>query len=241
MTTKATLEGGVATLTLNNPPLNILTRGVLASLRASLAEWADDLSLRVLVLVAEGSNFSAGADVVEHLPPTFTEMIPEFVDTIEALASFGSRSWWRSRGDASAAASSWRLPGTSSSRARARSSAAGNCARRHGAGRLRAAAAADDFGRASEMLLTGDTITAAQAREAGIVQRVVTDDRVQAEALVLARRMARHSAVALRETKRSMRVSADYPRGGTAGDRSDLRRRSDADGGRAGRASRFRR
>lgn len=213
MTTKATLEGGVAALAINNPPLNILTRAVLASLRASLAEWADDPSLRVLVLSAEGSNFSAGADVVEHLPPTYKVMIPEFVDTIDALASFRQPVVVAVQGRCLGGGLELALAGDVI--------VAGEGAQ-FGQPEILLGVMAPaacvllprrtSQGRASEILLTGDTITAAQAREAGIVQRVVADDRVQAEALALARRMARHSAVALRETKRSIRVSADLPR-----------------------------
>jgi cyclohexa-1,5-dienecarbonyl-CoA hydratase len=213
MTTKATLEGGVATLTLNHPPFNILTRAVLASLRASLADWADHSSLRVLVLSAEGSHFSAGADVVEHLPPTYTEMIPEFMETIEALASFPQPVVVAVQGRCLGGGFELALAGDVI--------VAGEGAQ-FGQPEIVLGVTAPAAcvllprrttqGRACEMLLTGDTITAAQAREAGIVQRVVADDRVHAEALVVARRMARHSAVALRETKRSIRVSADLPR-----------------------------
>jgi cyclohexa-1,5-dienecarbonyl-CoA hydratase len=60
--------------------------------------------------------------------------------------------------------------------------------------------------RAAELVLTGDTITAVQARDVGLVTRVVPDDRVDAEAGALAGRLARHSAAALRVTKRALRA-----------------------------------
>jgi cyclohexa-1,5-dienecarbonyl-CoA hydratase len=60
-------------------------------------------------------------------------------------------------------------------------------------------------GLAAELLLTGDSITAAQAFAAGLVNRVVPDERVESEALALARRMARHSGAALRIGKRTIR------------------------------------
>lgn len=213
MTTKSTLEGGVATLTLHNPPLNILTRAVLASLRGSLADWAEDATLRVLVLSAEGAHFSAGADVVEHLPPTFAQMIPEFLETIEALASFPQPV---------VAAVQGRCLGGGFELALAGDLIVAGEGAQFGQPEILLGVTAPAAcvllprratpGRAHEMLLTGDPISAAQAREAGIVQRVVPDDRVHAEALALARRMARHSAAALRETKRSIRVSAELPR-----------------------------
>jgi cyclohexa-1,5-dienecarbonyl-CoA hydratase len=62
-------------------------------------------------------------------------------------------------------------------------------------------------GLAAEILFTGDAIDARRALEAGLVQRVVPDDRLMDEALALAARMARHSAAALRATKRALRLS----------------------------------
>ena len=85
---KTTLEDGVATLTLANPPLNILTRAVLGELRQALIALAEAPDLRVLLIVGEGKHFSAGADVGEHLPPTHRELIPEFMATLGTLAAF---------------------------------------------------------------------------------------------------------------------------------------------------------
>jgi 3-hydroxyacyl-CoA dehydrogenase len=69
-------EGGIARVTLENPPLNILTRQVLSDLRAALRALAADTTLRVAVLSGAGKHFSAGADVGEHLPPAWEAMIP---------------------------------------------------------------------------------------------------------------------------------------------------------------------
>ena len=92
MSVDATTADGIGTLILDHPPLNILTRSVLAELRGRLAELAVDAEngrLRALLLVAAGKHFSAGADVGEHLPPEFEVMIPEFLDTIEAMLGAG--------------------------------------------------------------------------------------------------------------------------------------------------------
>jgi cyclohexa-1,5-dienecarbonyl-CoA hydratase len=68
--------------------VNVLTRAVLGEMRSHLADLREDHSLRVLVLRAEGKHFSAGADVGEHLPPAFAELIPEFTATIRDLWDF---------------------------------------------------------------------------------------------------------------------------------------------------------
>ncbi|HLO76211.1 MAG TPA: enoyl-CoA hydratase [Magnetospirillum sp.] len=57
---------GVATLTLNRPQArNSLSSGMLKTLRAAFAEIADDTSVRVVVLAANGPAFCAGHDLKE--------------------------------------------------------------------------------------------------------------------------------------------------------------------------------
>ncbi|MBA3909114.1 MAG: enoyl-CoA hydratase [Rhodobacter sp.] len=59
-------EGGIATLTLSSPAnLNALSRAMLLALDHSLADLAQDASIRVVVLRAEGRNFCAGHDLKE--------------------------------------------------------------------------------------------------------------------------------------------------------------------------------
>jgi enoyl-CoA hydratase/carnithine racemase len=58
-------EGGVLTLTLANPPANALSIAVLNALKAALDKASADKSVRVIVLEAEGKTFSAGHDLKE--------------------------------------------------------------------------------------------------------------------------------------------------------------------------------
>jgi cyclohexa-1,5-dienecarbonyl-CoA hydratase len=81
------VEGGIARITLASPPLNILTRDMLGAIRLHCADLACDEELRAIVIDAEGKHFSAGADVGEHMPPTYRELIPEFIATIKAIVS----------------------------------------------------------------------------------------------------------------------------------------------------------
>ena len=82
------ISDGLGRIVLDHPPLNILTRSALAELRASLAGLAEEPELRAVLLTATGKHFSAGADVGEHLPPGYLELIPEFLDTVADLAEF---------------------------------------------------------------------------------------------------------------------------------------------------------
>jgi enoyl-CoA hydratase/carnithine racemase len=54
---------------------------------------------------------------------------------------------------------------------------------------------------AMEMLLTGDTIDAEAARQAGLVSRVVPREQLMAEATRVARRIASHAPLAVRAVR----------------------------------------
>ncbi len=205
-------EEGVGRLTLDHPPLNILTRAVLAELRAGLARATDLPSLRVLLLSARGRHFSAGADVEEHLPPEHSQLIPEFVATIREVVEFPLPV---------IAAVQGRCLGGGFELAQGADLIVAAEDARFGQpeiqlGVLAPAACAVlprlvGRGAAAELLLTGDPIDAAEAHRLGLVARVVAPDRVDEESTALAQRMARHTPVALRLTKRALRDAEVAP------------------------------
>jgi enoyl-CoA hydratase len=63
--------------------------------------------------------------------------------------------------------------------------------------------------KAKEMLFTGDPITAQQAEQLGMVNRVVPLEQLVATTMALARRIARHDALALRMAKRAVNHTLD--------------------------------
>ncbi|HET9952470.1 MAG TPA: enoyl-CoA hydratase/isomerase family protein [Candidatus Eisenbacteria bacterium] len=213
MTLKTGRDGDVATLTLDHPPLNILTQALSRELRSALAGLAADPSLRALVLAAEGKHFSAGADVSEHLPPAYREMIPEFVATLETLASFPLPVIAAVRG---------RCLGGGFELAQCADVIVAGEGATFGQPEIVLGVTAPiacvllprraSPGLASELLFGGETISALRAQAAGLVQRVVHDDQVESEAQALAQRFARHSAAALRLTKKTLLAAADRPR-----------------------------
>ena len=202
-------ETGIGRLILNHPPLNILTRAVMGEMREKLAELGSEQTLRVVLMQAEGKHFSVGADVGEHLPPEYEELIPEFVETIAAIYNFP-------------------LPVIAAVQGRCLGGgfevvqAADVIVAGEGAafgqpeimlGVLPPAACAllpelCDPGLAAELVLTGDAIRAQEAAAAGLVRTVVPDGQLESEALRLAGRMAKHSAAALRMTKRALRAGS---------------------------------
>ncbi len=60
---KKEIKNHIAVLTLDNPPLNLLTPEVLTGLRETFEALGEDRDVRVIVLRANGKYFSGGADV----------------------------------------------------------------------------------------------------------------------------------------------------------------------------------
>ena len=68
----------VGYVTLENPPVNIMTQALMDALAAVVAGAVGDASLKALALTGAGKAFSAGADVGEHEPERAHAMIVSF-------------------------------------------------------------------------------------------------------------------------------------------------------------------
>jgi cyclohexa-1,5-dienecarbonyl-CoA hydratase len=72
------LKDGVATLTLNRAPLNVLNIEMMEEMNAYFEELMKEKTLKLLVIQAMGKAFSAGVDVGEHLGDLVYKMIEVF-------------------------------------------------------------------------------------------------------------------------------------------------------------------
>ena len=59
------VEGDIAVLTLNSPPVNALSSGVRDGLALGVAQAVADPAVKAIVLICEGRTFIAGADITE--------------------------------------------------------------------------------------------------------------------------------------------------------------------------------
>lgn len=203
------IREGIAHVVLDDPPLNVLTRALMGGLRETLRGIEAEPTLRVLVLSARGKHFSAGASVEEHLPGAVEEMIPEFMETVRALHHFPAPVVVAVHGRCLGGALELALAGDLLVAGEGALLGVPEIA----LGVFPPAACLQlprlaGPGLAAELVLTGAPMDAASAHAAGLVRRVVPDDRVQEEALSLAEAISRHSAVALRVAKRALRVGA---------------------------------
>jgi cyclohexa-1,5-dienecarbonyl-CoA hydratase len=72
------LKEGVAMLTLNRPPLNVLNIEMMEEINTCFEGLLKEKGLKLLVLQAAGKAFSAGVDVGEHLGDLVYKMIEVF-------------------------------------------------------------------------------------------------------------------------------------------------------------------
>jgi cyclohexa-1,5-dienecarbonyl-CoA hydratase len=200
---------GIAHVVLDDPPLNILTQDLLAEVREALSGLAADPTLRVMLIRAEGKHFSAGASVKEHLPGTVERMIPEFMQTIQALHDFPVPVVCAVQG---------RCLGGALELALAADIVIASERAVFGVpeislGVIPPAACIQlprlvPPGVAAALVFTGEPIGAHAAMTAGLVLRVVEEDALHAEAMRVALSISAHSAAALRKAKETLRAGA---------------------------------
>ena len=77
-------EGDVLVVISNNPPVNALGHAVRAGLADALTQAANDSAIKAVVIRCDGRTFFAGADITEFGRPIQGPSLPEVVDQIEA-------------------------------------------------------------------------------------------------------------------------------------------------------------
>jgi enoyl-CoA hydratase len=195
-------HGHVAIATLENPPANVLTWEMRRQLAAMLEDVEADTSVRVLVLQGAGTNFCSGADIREEedaatgnsgrrpddLLPIFTRLETLRVPVIAAI-----NGWCVGAGLELALCADIRIAS-----AKARFVCAGvNVGLLAHAYRLpRAIGAAA----AKQMLLTGSSVDAEDARLYGLVSEVAEPDT-----------LASRAPLAVEATKRLANAAFDLP------------------------------
>jgi cyclohexa-1,5-dienecarbonyl-CoA hydratase len=75
----------VAHITLRNPPLNVIDIPMMDELSAALAEIESQPTISVVLFRGEGTSFSAGVDVAAHSPDKVGSMLEKFHRVIRTL------------------------------------------------------------------------------------------------------------------------------------------------------------
>ncbi|MEF9602469.1 enoyl-CoA hydratase-related protein, partial [Paracoccus sp. PXZ] len=82
MTVTIARQGEIATVTVDNPPVNALSQALRQGLWDAVATLDADPQVAAVVLVCAGRTFIAGADVAEFGKPPQPPHLPDLVDRI---------------------------------------------------------------------------------------------------------------------------------------------------------------
>jgi len=207
-------KDAVALLSLNRPgKLNALSPLLLEELALSLEEVDRENDIRVIIIRGMGRAFAAGADI-----SAMAKASP-----VEIWEGSTRQSWkrlWATDKPIIAAVHGFAFGGGCELAMSCDLIVAGENALfaqpeiklgiMPGAGGTQRLAKAIGPYRAMEMILTGDPISAQEAHSAGLVNRLVPDERVLDEAFELAATIAKRPAVALRLARQALRYGTEH-------------------------------
>jgi 3-hydroxyacyl-CoA dehydrogenase len=178
-------QGEILVITSDNPPVNALGAAVRQGLQAGIREAAADDGVKAVVIIAAGKTFFAGADITEFGKPMQEPSLPALVDEIEALdkpvvaAIHGTA---LGGGCEVALASHYRIA-VPSAKFGLPEVKLGILPGAGGTQRMPRVAGVE---LALELAAKGDPISAAQAKDAGLVDRLATEGNLLAEAVAFA-------------------------------------------------------
>lgn len=213
MTASIRLEAhdGLAILNLTQPARgNPIDGNFSREFRQAFLDLGDMNGLRAVLLRADGPNFSFGGDLKEFYPQRAS--LAPLVRRWTADLHMGLQRAWQLPVPIVAAVQGFAMGGAVAIAAGCDVVVAGASARFGSAfaklgfscdsGSSATLTARMGMARARRFVLLAEVLTGAEALEAGLVDKVVENDRLQDEALALARKLASGPTLALAEIKR---------------------------------------
>jgi cyclohexa-1,5-dienecarbonyl-CoA hydratase len=196
---------GVARITLNHPPLNVIDIPMMEELADTLAEIGGQANISAIVISGEGKAFSAGVDVAAHTPDKVEEMLTKFHGVIRALVASGKVTIAAVHGHClgggaelaivcdvvyTTDSAQWGFPEIKL-----------GC---YPPVACTALAALVGQKRAAELILTGRTITGSEAAEIGLANRAVPEGQLTAAVDECVTHVRQLSSAALAVTKKAI-------------------------------------
>jgi 3-hydroxyacyl-CoA dehydrogenase len=212
MTAEYKVHGDVAVITLNNPPVNGLGYATRIGITDALARANADSAVKSIVLTGAGKAFSGGADIREFGSPKATQE-PNLLSVISALEHSGKpvvaavHSVCMGGGLELALGCHYRIaaPGCSVALPEVKLGLI------PGAGGTQRLPRFVGKALAMEMVLNNRILSAEEARQLGMLNRVVPVERYLDEALTLAAELAARAPLALRLAKEAVNNAFESP------------------------------
>jgi cyclohexa-1,5-dienecarbonyl-CoA hydratase len=206
------VQDEIAQLTLNRPPANVLSIDVMEDICSAVDSIEFERDVKLLVLRAKGKYFCAGFELTDHLGDRGYLMLEAFRRIFEGLAKIDKPSVAIVNGPALGAGC---LLAAGCDVALAAASAKfGHPEIKAGVFNTVAAALLPRLvgrKRALELILGGGSLTATEAEGAGLITRTVPDDKLEAEAEALLKKLRDTSPVALHSVRRAVAGGMDLP------------------------------
>jgi cyclohexa-1,5-dienecarbonyl-CoA hydratase len=196
---------GIARLTLNRPPANVMSVEVLDELVAAMEALEYQRDVKLLVINATGKYFSAGFELADHIGDRAYVMLEQFHRLIELVGRMDKPSLAVVAGPALGAGC---MLAAACDMTLAAASAKFALPEIKGGvfNTVAAAMLPRIIGRkkAFEMILGGLTLTATDAERAGLISRVLPDDKLEAEVAAVVQRFQDGSAALLQCARRAV-------------------------------------
>ncbi len=182
-------HGAVLVIVTDSPPVNALSAAVRDGLEAAIKEGAVDESIAAMVLRCDGRTFFAGADISEFGKPLRGIPLPTLVDAIEAspkpvvAAIHGTA---LGGGCEVALGCHYRVAVPSAKLGMPEV----KLGLLPGAGGTQRLPRVVGVAKALEMIVLGNPVSARAAADAGLVDRLVGEDTLEADAIAFAREVA---------------------------------------------------
>jgi cyclohexa-1,5-dienecarbonyl-CoA hydratase len=202
---------GVARISINRPPLNILNLETLLELTAALERARNDTSAAVVLITGVGDRaFCAGVDIKDHMPEKVSSTLPAFNKVFYSMESLDKPMVAVVNGVA----------------------LGGGCELAMGCDMIIASERAQfgqpeikvgaippvavallpklvGYKKAIELVLTGDAITAAEAKQIGLVNKVVPPEKLEEATEELVAKLKENSPMVVKLTRMAFRQSLD--------------------------------
>jgi cyclohexa-1,5-dienecarbonyl-CoA hydratase len=203
---------GITRLTLNRPPANVLSVDLMEELATAIESLEYQRDVKLVTLYGSGRYFSAGFELGDHLGDRAYLMLESFRRIFEALAKVDKPTLAVVAGSALGAGCI--LAAACDMVLAAQSAKLGHPEIRGGVFNTVAAALLPRLvgrRRAFEILITGASLSAAEAERLGLVTRVVPDDRLDVEVAALVQRFQESSAPVMQLARRAIAGGLDLP------------------------------
>ena len=204
---------GVARLTLNRPPANVLSIEMMDEISAALESLEYERGVKLVVLMAKGKYFSVGFEIPDHTGDRAYLMLEGLRRIVENLGKLDKPTLAVVAGPATGAGAVV-AAACDIVLAAAQASKFGHPEIRAGVFNTVAAALLPRLvgrKRAFDMLLGGGLLTAPDAERVGLITRAVADDKLEAESGALIQRFQEGSAPVLQYARRAIWGGLDLP------------------------------